>query len=365
MQMVGFADDGPEEEQPAAEPEPVPEPSELGMEELAAGDLEVGDLEGVDSLSDELPAQAADEVAALAPDDLAPEQAVEESLAADELVPSETAAEQATAGLSFGAPPEPPAAEPAAADSGLSFESGPSEAADAPAEAGSGFDFGSPQAPSAEPTADLSFGVSEPAAQAPPAEPIADLSFGTPEPAGQAPLAEPGADSGQLLDLLGDDIDAMLDGIIDDIQSDEAGEEPEVQQANTHIELFSHLAVDEFVEVLKVLDRKTVRAGESIVRQGEPGESMYIISTGEVEATVDKDGQKVRVATLKDGNFFGEAALLTGEPRSATVTALTDTELLRLERDRLLELFSRFPGIEAKILLAHEVRTQSNEMLND
>ena len=71
------------------------------------------------------------------------------------------------------------------------------------------------------------------------------------------------------------------------------------------------------------------------MNEGDPGESMFIISTGEVRATVNKDGQQLPVATLRDGDFFGEMAALSGELRTATVTAVKNTEILELSREHL------------------------------
>ena len=87
---------------------------------------------------------------------------------------------------------------------------------------------------------------------------------------------------------------------------------------------------------------------------------MFIVSTGEVRATGDRDGQQLPVATLRDGDFFGEMAVLSGEPRTATVTAVKNTEVLELSRENLREICSRHPHVEAKIRLAYDERVQSD-----
>jgi putative ABC transport system ATP-binding protein len=74
-------------------------------------------------------------------------------------------------------------------------------------------------------------------------------------------------------------------------------------------------------------------AGTSIVRQGDPGDKFYVIRSGTAEVTVtDAAGPHV-VAQLKDRDFFGEAALLTGEPRNATVTATSDLQIYALGKE--------------------------------
>jgi len=70
------------------------------------------------------------------------------------------------------------------------------------------------------------------------------------------------------------------------------------------------------------------------VRQGELGEQFYIIKSGRVEVTAHNEhGQSTVVRTMGPGDFFGEISLLTGEPRSATVTALEDAEMLVINKE--------------------------------
>ena len=74
---------------------------------------------------------------------------------------------------------------------------------------------------------------------------------------------------------------------------------------------------------------------------------MYIITSGEVKVYTrgTANSGNVYLAKLGEGDFFGEVSVLTGKPRTATITASKPTELLRLDKDKLDNALSRFPGI--------------------
>ena len=75
-----------------------------------------------------------------------------------------------------------------------------------------------------------------------------------------------------------------------------------------------------------------VPAGTEMITQGDTGDLFYLIATGTAAVTVDGE----RRATIDAGGFFGEIALLRDTPRTATVTAETEMELLSLDRDQFL-----------------------------
>ena len=116
-------------------------------------------------------------------------------------------------------------------------------------------------------------------------------------------------------------------------------------------------------EIEQVLDRTSPRefsAGSEIIREGEPGDSMFIMVSGEVEITkqltlvLDEDTPKERVMIrLKadDGVYFGEMSLLEQDTRSATVTALTACRLLELYQKDFLELIRLDTAMGVKLML--------------
>ena len=86
-------------------------------------------------------------------------------------------------------------------------------------------------------------------------------------------------------------------------------------------------------------------AGEILMRQGEPGETMYVIRRGTVEVLAHgADGSDRHIANLGSSHVIGEAALLTGEPRNATIRALTDVEVIEVSREGFTHLFKQNPN---------------------
>ncbi len=101
-------------------------------------------------------------------------------------------------------------------------------------------------------------------------------------------------------------------------------------------------SIDFIVERLKF---KTFQKGENICEIGDPGEEMFIIISGETDICIGEKGNQQVVATLKSGDYFGEMALLTGEPRSATVKANEVTETFVLYKNDFDVILEKYPSI--------------------
>ncbi len=110
------------------------------------------------------------------------------------------------------------------------------------------------------------------------------------------------------------------------------------------VPLFSHLRAAEIGDIMRLLQARTIEAGEVLVRRGEVAKSMYFITAGEVE--IDLPSQRVR---LTDGTFFGEIALLHRTKRSGTVTANRKTRLLVLDAQDFHALIERMPTLAAHV----------------
>jgi small-conductance mechanosensitive channel len=109
--------------------------------------------------------------------------------------------------------------------------------------------------------------------------------------------------------------------------------------------LFIPLTDEECHELARRLRLSPFTRGEIITRQGSHADFLYILTRGQAEVRVDADGMYKTVATLRAGDFFGEMALLTGAPRTATVVAMTDVSSYRLDKDSFMDILQRRPSI--------------------
>ena len=132
--------------------------------------------------------------------------------------------------------------------------------------------------------------------------------------------------------------------------------------------LFSHLAPLERRKIAERLAPVNVKKGSAIITEGEMGDCMYLIKTGEVGiyttlveeegggSIIKTDRDRLHLATLKDGDFFGEQALITKEPRSATVMALTDVQLLKFSIHDLAAVVKHYPRVGTLLKKYHQKR---------
>ena len=110
--------------------------------------------------------------------------------------------------------------------------------------------------------------------------------------------------------------------------------------------LFEVLKGEEREALVREMELEEHAEGSVIITEGQPGSSMYVIARGEVKVyTRGPDGAVVYLAKLGEGDFFGEVSVLTGKPRTATITASQPAQLLRLDKSKLDSALSRHPGI--------------------
>ncbi len=97
-----------------------------------------------------------------------------------------------------------------------------------------------------------------------------------------------------------------------------------------------------FIEELSLVGKNK---GELVVKEGNPGEHMFIIIEGQVKVILKRGKREIVLATLGKGNFFGEMSLFGGNPRSATVQALSDLKLLKITREDINRLSNTNPKL--------------------
>ena len=104
--------------------------------------------------------------------------------------------------------------------------------------------------------------------------------------------------------------------------------------------------------------------GSVVFRQGDHGDTMYIIQSGGVEVSQLQDSREMVLALLERGDFFGEMALIDERPRSATVKTIQPTRLLPLTRGSLLKRMRQDPGVAFHLLraLSHRIEQATNHL---
>jgi CRP-like cAMP-binding protein len=115
--------------------------------------------------------------------------------------------------------------------------------------------------------------------------------------------------------------------------------------------IFKGLSTKEIQELTKYLVKRNYKKGEVIINYGEPGYALYIILNGKVSVEIPGENRKfIEIEELMPGEFFGEMALVTEAPRTATIRCKTDTTLCVLTRSSFEEAIKLNPKISVKIL---------------
>ena len=119
-----------------------------------------------------------------------------------------------------------------------------------------------------------------------------------------------------------------------------------------NVPLFGGLPTRDLGALCNMMTRKRFEAGQTIVHEeDEQGQTFFIILSGLVHvAVLTSEGKNAVLATLKRGDFFGEMALLDGEPRSASVIAAQECDLFLLYRRVFIDILQRYPKIAIHLL---------------
>ncbi len=130
------------------------------------------------------------------------------------------------------------------------------------------------------------------------------------------------------------------------LAQDEAIRINDYKEALKRVDFLDELADEDFDALAKAVQRRYYAEGEIIVRQNEPGSELFIIHLGQVAASIQHgDGTVIELNRMGPEAFFGEVSLLTGEPRTATVTATQDSEIFVVDKEAFAPIMERSPGL--------------------
>lgn len=129
------------------------------------------------------------------------------------------------------------------------------------------------------------------------------------------------------------------------------------------IPLFSDLSKNAFIHLMEGMQMRSLLPEEGVIREGDVDDSMFIISSGRVKITkTTESGAEIVLAHLTDGAFFGEMALLSEAPRSASVIAEEECLLFEVSREVLDEVVKNFPSVRHILLRFYRQRLLANLM---
>jgi len=132
------------------------------------------------------------------------------------------------------------------------------------------------------------------------------------------------------------------------------------------LSIFSTLTPPEIAELAQVAVPRTYSSGQVIFREGDAGDTCFVVRSGAVKITREHGGRTIALAELRGGDMFGELAMFGGEQRSATATALEDTTAVALLSGDIRRLLMTNPDIGVKMLeaMADRVRATNERLAN-
>ena len=133
------------------------------------------------------------------------------------------------------------------------------------------------------------------------------------------------------------------------------------------IHIFEGLSVSELAAVASVTEEVVYPAGETVIREGEPGETMYLLIRGEVSVIKGREeGREIELDRIKSGDYFGEMALFEDDVRSATIRTAEESHLLVLHKREFAEIVREYPQIALHIckVLSQRIRELHQKIKN-
>ncbi|OGP13942.1 MAG: hypothetical protein A2054_04625 [Deltaproteobacteria bacterium GWA2_55_10] len=117
------------------------------------------------------------------------------------------------------------------------------------------------------------------------------------------------------------------------------------------VQFFADLTDTEVAAIAPIVNKKSFKTGETVFKESEDGQSLFIIRKGEVKACkTAPDGELFTLTIMKDGDIFGEMSFLDGRPRSATIVAVSDLDTYIIDKNDFETLVDANPRIIYKLL---------------
>jgi CRP-like cAMP-binding protein len=139
---------------------------------------------------------------------------------------------------------------------------------------------------------------------------------------------------------------------------------PQIVEALRRVPLFASLTAQQLEELGRMARRQRFGRDEVIFYQGDPGDSFYVLLSGQVKVSVSSpEGQEAILVMLEAGESFGELALLDEQPRSATIEATGATEVLVMRKDEFHRIIHQYPDIALHLLRVMTKRLRDTDQL--
>ncbi|MCC6807863.1 MAG: cyclic nucleotide-binding domain-containing protein [Deltaproteobacteria bacterium] len=136
----------------------------------------------------------------------------------------------------------------------------------------------------------------------------------------------------------------------------------EAREDLPQIPLFSDLSKNAFISLMERMKMRTAQTGEVIIQEGGKGDSFFIIAQGKVHVEKNADGKPLVLASLGDGAFFGEMALLSESPRTASVIVDEPTQLFEISKSVLDQVSKEYSSVQQVLLRFYKQRLLANLM---
>ncbi len=130
------------------------------------------------------------------------------------------------------------------------------------------------------------------------------------------------------------------------------------------IPLFAKIEPSKLKLLAFTSERLTFNSGDSLFKQGDDGDALYVIMEGDADILVDTPSGQITVATMGKNDFVGDIAVLCDVPRTATVTATSKLTTMRITKDLFFQLVCQFPQIAIEIMreLAHRLDVTTRKL---